>query len=160
MALNRRSFLSVELTEHPAPIRPPWTREADMARCTGCAACVEACPEAILLMERGLPQVAFGRGECSFCGACAEACPEPVFDLTRPAFAQVAAVGAGCLTLGGVACMACADICPEAAIRLRPRIGGPAVPELAASRCTGCGACVAICPADAVGMQEREAADA
>ncbi|WP_089258838.1 ferredoxin-type protein NapF [Cereibacter sphaeroides] len=160
MSVSRRDLLAVRLTDRPAPIRPPWTREADMARCTGCAACAEACPAGIVRMEAGLPQIAFAGTECSFCGACAEACPAPVFDLARPAFAHLAAVKEGCLAQEGVACMACADICPEAAIRLRPRIGGPALPELSSSLCTGCGACLAGCPAEALTIHPREPAHA
>lgn len=48
-------------------------------------------------------------------------------------------IGSTCLTLGGVGCGSCADACPEAAIRLRPRLGGPPVATLDARSCTGCG---------------------
>jgi len=55
-----------------------------------------------------------------------------------------------CLVHAGIACMTCRDVCPELAISMRPRMGGPFLPELDEAACTGCGECVAHCPADAI----------
>ncbi len=65
----------------------------------------------------------------------------------------VAAIGDACLAGAGIHCQSCGDACPEAAIRFRPRLGGPPLPEVAPDRCTGCGDCAAVCPADAVTLQ-------
>lgn len=146
----------------PPRIRPPWSGEARIAAaCTGCGACAEACPQGIVrLGEDRLPFLALSAGECTFCAACAAACPEPVFapglDPAAPpaaatAFSHRAAILAeDCLAAAGVHCQSCGDACPEAAIRFRPRIGGPPLPELSVPACTGCGACIATCPAGAV----------
>lgn len=63
------------------------------------------------------------------------------------------AISDDCLARSGVTCMTCRDICPEQAIRMRPRLGGPFLPEIDDDACTRCGACVDTCPADAVSLQ-------
>ncbi|MBP2445119.1 4Fe-4S dicluster domain-containing protein [Rhizobium leguminosarum] len=70
-------------------------------------------------------------------------------------FAHYASIGDGCLAHNYVDCQACRDSCPAGAIRFRPRLGGPFVPELDAQACTGCGACIAVCPADSITMKPR-----
>lgn len=162
---GRRSFLTGRRAlPLPEAVRPPWSRAASIAAaCSGCGACVAACPQHIIGLDaEGRPVLSFAESACSFCGACAEACPEPVFDRLLPAFEHVAAVGAVCFAGRGIVCQSCGDACPDGAIRFRPRLGGPALPELAADRCTGCGACIAACPARAiaVGARPPEAAHA
>ena len=143
-------------------MRPPWTGEAAIRdACTACAACIEACPQAILAAgPDGSPVLSLRENECTFCGACAEACPEPVFAprASRP-FRHVAAIEPACLAAGGVHCQTCGDVCPEMAISFRPRLGGPPLPALDENRCTGCGACLVACPADAIAVRPVEAAD-
>ncbi|CAH1668986.1 ferredoxin-type protein [Hyphomicrobiales bacterium] len=149
---GRRNFLTGRRPPLPDRVRPPWSRPASLAAaCSGCGACVPACPQRIIVFDAaGYPAVDFAAGECSFCGACADACPEPVFDRLIPAFAHVAAVGAECFARRGIICQSCGDACPETAIRFRLRLGGPALPEIAEDLCTGCGACIASCPTQAV----------
>lgn len=158
--LGRRSFLTGRFAPVRDVTRPPWTRhEALAAACTGCGACVEACPQAIIRMGAGRwPEIDFSRNECTFCGKCAEACPEPLFDRSLPAFTHVVAMSAACFAERGIVCQSCGDACPEGAIRFRPRLGGPALPSLDADRCTGCGACIATCPAEAIAVGTPETA--
>lgn len=158
--LGRRRFLTGRSAQpQPEGVRPPWSRAASVAAaCTSCGACVPACPQHIIAQDAGgRPILSFAESECSFCGACAEACPEPVFDRLLPAFEHVAAVGADCFAGRGIVCQSCGDACPESAIRFRPRLGGPALPEIAADRCNGCGACIAACPAQAIAVSAHSA---
>lgn len=149
---GRRNFLTGRHLSLPDAVRPPWSRAGSIAAaCSGCGACVPTCPQHIIgLDESGRPALNFTGSECSFCGACADACPEPVFDRSLAAFDHVAVIGPSCFAGRGIVCQSCGDACPEAAIRFRPRLGGPALPELAADRCSGCGACIAACPAQAI----------
>ncbi|WP_420566394.1 ferredoxin-type protein NapF [Thalassobaculum sp.] len=148
----------------PEPLRPPWTDTGRLLdACTRCGDCLPACPEQILVAgDGGFPEVDFGAGsgECTFCGACALACPAEVFVSDRKPAWNVRAVISKerCLAVAGVHCEACRDACGEAAVRFRPRLGGPPRPELDPDRCTGCGACAGPCPADAITLQEAEAA--
>ncbi|MCK7544105.1 ferredoxin-type protein NapF [Marinobacter bryozoorum] len=138
--------------------RPPWTGDDFTDACTRCGDCVTACPEQVLAPgDGGFPQVVF-RGEgCTFCGECAAACPEPVFDLTAVAFEWKAQVESQCLAHSGVHCQSCQDACEPRAIRFRPRLGRPPVPEISEEACTGCFACAAICPQDAIALQKPTA---
>lgn len=143
--------------------RPPWTDDDFTDLCTRCGDCIKACPEQVLAPgDGGFPQVVF-RGEgCTFCGDCAEACPEPVFDLARSAFEWYARIQEHCLALDGIHCQSCEDACEPMAIRFRPRLGKPPVPEISEDLCTGCFACAAVCPRDAIAFvtpsTEQEAA--
>lgn len=160
MDLSRRSFLASKVSEPvPSGLRPPWM--VAEAACSGCGHCVQACPSGLLAaLKAGRPVLGFDAGECTFCGLCAEACPEPVFDRAAPAFLHRIEIGSDCLARAGVSCLACGDSCPAAAIRFRPRIGGPALPSLDPTACTGCGACVGVCPAGAILATMPENADA
>ncbi len=56
----------------------------DHDRCTGCGACVEACPNEAIEMRDGFAQVLAER--CTECGTCVEVCPQgAVFPLAEPA---------------------------------------------------------------------------
>lgn len=162
MSASRRSFLFGRFRADRAALRPPWAIEAGAfeARCTRCDDCVRACPSAIVVAgDGGYPKVDFSRGECTFCGDCASVCRAQA--LRREAGARPWALGIaiteGCVARDGIECRVCGEICGEAAIRFRPRIGGAALPEADAERCTGCGACVAPCPAAAIELKQVNA---
>lgn len=150
-AIDRRSFLFAQHTSH---LRPPWTDERALASCTGCAACVSACPSRLLELVAGKPVITF-TSECTFCGACADACPDDLFDRERRPFRHTVSVTDRCLPRLGVVCQSCRDACPETAIRFKPRRGGPFLPEVQEDACTGCGACISTCPAQAIELTER-----
>lgn len=69
-----------------------------------------------------------------------------------PAVDHVAAIAESCLARRDIHCQTCGDSCPEAAIRFRPRLGGPPLPDVRAEACTGCGDCLPVCPAGAISI--------
>ena len=158
-SLSRRELLLGRPTAKAAILCPPGATIASLeAACTGCGLCVERCPTGIIALVDGVPSIDFALGECTFCGACAEACPEPVFaetDVRR--FPHVAAITDTCLARRNVACQSCGESCPEQAIRFRPVIGGPFLPEINEAKCTGCGACIGGCPVSAIAVKALEA---
>lgn len=154
----RRGFLRGRVRAvAPAP-RPPWAlaETAFLERCSRCDACIGVCPTGVLAAgEGGYPTVDFSHGECTFCGDCARACipgalSRPTADV--PPWALTARIGDGCLALRGVECRVCGEACGEGAIRFRPRLGGVALAELDAARCSGCGACFGPCPVRAISL--------
>ena len=157
VSLSRRGFLRGQFKAGPPPLRPPWARpEADfLAACTRCEACKTACPQDIVVIANGYPQVNFSLGACTFCGDCLNAC-EPKALIKRddsPPWSYLAAVAATCIATKGVECRICGEHCDESAIRFSPRIDGPPVPEIQNATCTGCGACVAPCPTAAISLR-------
>ena len=158
-AISRMQFLRGNITGRDMPVRPPWAlAEARFtARCTRCGDCLDACPTDILYKGRGgFPQVDFSRGECLFCAECTDICT-PAALLKSPGRApwtlKVSLDTETCIAFQGVECQACADPCEPRAIRMRPRIGGVALPAIDLSTCTGCGACYAPCPVQALRIQ-------
>jgi ferredoxin-type protein NapF len=159
-AISRMQFLRGDFSGRGAVLRPPWAlAEGDfVSRCDRCGECISSCPTHILHKGRGgYPEVDFGAGECLFCGDCAGACrpgalhrkvggaPWPLRAFIDPA---------ACVAFQGVECRSCCDPCEARAIRMRPRLGGAAIPELDAVNCTGCGACYAVCPVGAIRVQD------
>ena len=167
MDASRRGFfrgrrLAAAIT---VPLRPPWARSeaAFTAACTRCGACVEKCPNGIVVNGSGsFPVIDFSRGECSFCGDCATACAEGAISrMTDAQPWQIApVVAATCIAQQNVVCRTCGDSCEPRAIRFRPRLGAAAVPEIEIADCTGCGACVAVCPVQSIHMESLQTMDA
>lgn len=152
---TRRQFLRGRFGES-ASSRPPWAvaeREFP-ARCTRCDACIDACPEHILVRgSGGFPEVDFARGGCTFCGACVDACEPHALERTAAApWALKASIAPSCLALNRVVCSSCAERCEARAIRFRPALGAVPTPAIDLDRCTGCGACVAACPVSAIAV--------
>jgi ferredoxin-type protein NapF len=151
--LTRRQFLRGKFGES-ASLRPPWAAAEPefLARCTRCDACLDACPEHILVRgSGGFPVVDFTQRGCTFCGACVDACKPHALERTAaPPWAVKASIGASCLALNRVVCSACGERCEARAIRFRPALGAAPTPAIDPDRCTGCGACVAVCPVSAI----------
>jgi ferredoxin-type protein NapF len=132
---------------------PPWSIAAEQFRtlCTGCGACVEACPRSIIaLPEDKLPIMDFSQNFCMFCGECARSCPSGAlrFEPEQPPWRLRARIADNCLLAGRVLCRTCGDHCVKGAIAFSPADGR--LPEIAAAKCDGCGACVGVCPVGAI----------
>lgn len=141
------------------PLRPPWALdESDfLDACTACGACVERCPEHVLVRDAGGRPVFDPRlGECTFCGDCTSACEPRALDrAVHPEPWSLHAVAAdACLPRHGVVCSSCRDACPERAIAF-PMTSRVPTPSIDTERCTGCGACVAVCPVAALSLQPQ-----
>ena len=132
----------------------PWALPEGefLSRCTRCNACIDACPEHIVVRgSGGFPEVDFTRGGCTFCGRCADACAPRALDRAAgEPWALKATIAASCLARNRVVCRSCAERCEARAIRFVPALGGAADPVVDLERCTGCGACVAVCPVSAI----------
>lgn len=158
---GRRRFLTGRFAElDSSVIRPPGAAAGFEERCTGCADCVRACPEAILVMEGdGRPVVDFMQGACIFCGDCAEACRSgALVPSLLPDWPWRAKVGNGCLSMQGITCRACEDACEARAIRFRLATGGRSRPILDMDQCSGCGACASACPTQVISFERQEPA--
>ena len=155
--VGRADLLRGDAGGRRRPIRPPWALPESRftERCTGCGACVEACPEGILRRARGrLPVVEFRAGECTFCGDCVRACSDGALVRStgdRP-WMLIATIGGDCLARRGVECRVCGERCEARAIGFRLVPGRVASPEVDPGACTGCGACAAPCPVGAVSV--------
>lgn len=159
--LSRRDFLR---GRSPARGRvlPPGFLGSRPEVCSVCTLCLEHCPSSIIVMDDGVPSLDFSLGECSFCGECRTHCPHAADIFAGPvSLPHVVEIKAGCLARNGIDCQACRDHCPTTAIRFRPRLGGPFLPEILDDACSGCGACISVCPVGAVSVKVvRELSDA
>ena len=151
---SRRALLRGGRATAP-PLRPPWALGEDRFAdaCTACDACIDACPERVLVRGGGgLSEFDPRRGECTFCGDCADACRAHAFGPVsgRP-WTLRARTTETCLAVRGIVCSSCRDACGDAAIAFPPTRAVPR-PRVDPDRCTGCGACVSACPAAAVAL--------
>lgn len=159
-ALSRRAFfIPGDLRQGAEPVRPPKAvvEQRFTQLCENCTACVDACPEAIIISDpAGRPALDFALGACTFCGECTDACPTGALDreAARP-WTWAATIEASCLSYKGVTCRSCADACDVGAIRFRLQAGGRDTPLLDIDTCTGCGGCKSVCPADAITLSQH-----
>lgn len=150
---SRRAFLR-GFSRAASGIAPPWTSADFTDRCSRCDACIDACPESVLVRgDGGFPWLDLSRTGCSLCGDCARACPEPVFDLGRRPLPWNVRLEDGCLAQAGIHCRSCEDSCEARAIRFSLRRGAPPVPAIDTDACTGCGTCLSSCANQALKLE-------
>lgn len=158
----------VQFGRRPGVLRPPGAPSERhlLARCTGCGACLAACPTGGLL-----PELSFARLDAAFaprfvprqgpclpdCTTCGDVCSTGA--IARLSVEKKAAARIGlaridrsrCLPWArGERCTVCLDACPEEyrAIELRQTDPGEFRPFVDESQCTGCGVCEHRCPLD------------
>ncbi|MEN8213908.1 MAG: ferredoxin-type protein NapF [Pseudomonadota bacterium] len=161
--ISRVEFLRGNWRGRGSPVRPPWSLDEEhfLKACDGCSACIDSCPEQILIRGRGrYPQVDFTRGECTFCQRCVEVCKPAalVIDADLPPWRLKAEIAANCLAMQAVVCRACGEVCDEQAIQFRLALGGVSRPELDRDACNGCGACIKPCPVQAIAINQSDSA--
>ena len=153
--VNRRDFLRGRRAPRTV-FRPPWALDEQrfIEQCSRCNACIERCPEGILLRgDGGFPEVVFRRGACTFCGDCVTACePHALADNGQAPWLWTAVIGERCLAVRGITCRSCGDACEVEAIAFRPLLGGRSEIEVDNQACTGCGECIRVCPENVITM--------
>jgi RnfABCDGE-type electron transport complex B subunit len=111
-------FGALHMTEDGVP-------HVDSAKCTGCRACSNECPQHIIW---AIPKDIKGaRPICSNLNV------------------NKAMVSKNCKA-GCIKCEICVKNCPEKCIRMSGDASAPGIPVVDNTRCTSCGTCVAKCP--------------
>lgn len=145
---------------HPSMLlRPPGALLPDehyLEACTGCDACLEACPKHAIRLhpspvdpERLIAVLEVGRVPCVLCASlpCATACPDGA--LIHPGSPRQVRIGVAqvdprlCRTFRGEGCDVCVRVCPYPGEAIRMIGHRPLVMPAA---CTGCGLCQTACP--------------
>ena len=132
--------------------------------CTGCYACVAACPGDVIkpaTFEYGpdgilLPILKYNGHFCGYeCNACSSACPSGALspltlkEKKRTAIGKAIYMAGKCIVFqAGTDCGACDEHCPTKAITMVPVPGKSFLyyPKLNRDLCIGCGGCEYICP--------------
>jgi ferredoxin len=144
------------------PILPPGGRDVEhyLSRCSGCQACVAACPVKVLKAVGSIhPSLDYTEDYCQYsCVECGRICPTGAInflDVEEKRRTRVALSSLSpdlCVVVAkGQACGACAEVCPTRALRMIPfenaPVQGLTIPAFDEPYCIGCGACLVVCPA-------------
>ena len=150
-SITRKQFLRFDFTNQHAPLRPPWSvmEHLFIEACTGCANCIDNCPEKILFAGSGnYPEVDFSKGECFFCYECVKSCNDQALtgSIDSIPWNIKANITEQCLAFSGIHCMTCRDQCETEAITFTHSVSRPPYPTINPLLCNGCGACYQPCP--------------
>ena len=131
-------------------------------KCTGCQACISACPNGIIrpaAMEYGidgmfLPVIGFDHHFCAFdCNICTTVCPNGAIRPLKLEEKKQVQLGVAkfhidrCIpNTNGTDCGACDEHCPTKAVSMVPYGDGLRIPEVNPEICLGCGGCEYVCP--------------
>lgn len=147
------------------PIMPPGfdNRRRFLRHCTGCGACVSACPTSIITLSGSqygqkhilAATVDMKRGFCLYdCKKCTDVCPTGALEELTVSEKHRNVIGKARIDINrcilyakGEACGECARNCPTDAIKIVDTPDGRKAPELMFDKCIGCGKCAWVCPA-------------
>ncbi|MDD1781116.1 4Fe-4S dicluster domain-containing protein [Enterovibrio sp. ZSDZ35] len=134
-----------------APRPPTAVEDALLVRlCNQCGECVAACPQHIIGLFSGLPELALDANGCNECGECQRACPTLALASSTTSTGAKAIASGMCIRQVGAECDDCSAACPHGAITLTPR-----GIEINADTCSGCAQCRIACSTNAIHMTMR-----
>lgn len=86
-------------------LRGVVTLALDQQRCTGCGACLEVCPQAVLGLSLGNGKaVILDKDACMECGACARNCPATAIQVQAGVGCATAVINAALGRTGSECC--------------------------------------------------------
>lgn len=130
--------------------RPPGSAEESIFSklCTqGCNQCEQVCPQQVISMVDGLPELGLDYNSCSECGECARICPTLAISAHSIGTGAMPRISSNCLRRMSPSCEECVEMCSHDALSLLDR-----EVELNPDACSGCGQCREACPSMAIDM--------
>lgn len=146
--VNKSMQQTERMIYRTVPRPPTATDEATLTRlCNQCGLCVNACPQHVITLVNGLPELALDANSCTECGECQRVCPTlALAESTKHTGAQATMSGM-CIRQMGARCQECVESCPHQSISLNQR--GILIDI---ETCSGCAQCKAACPSSAIQM--------
>lgn len=146
-------------TDH-RPVFPPGhgSDRSFITRCTGCGACIAACPGQVLrpasLGEGSFsstlhPVMNYDLSYCRYnCNICTRTCPTGALTPQPLEVKQAMVIGLAMVEAEAcIGCGKCVGRCPRHAIKMTKTESGRRVVTVDHANCIGCGSCQYICPA-------------
>ena len=127
--------------------RPPSTvNEFTLeALCDGCGKCEQACPQQVISMIAGKPELELDYNFCSQCGECKGACHTEALSGKINSTGVIPSFENNCSRMISGQCNHCATQCPTNAIGFNGN-----QPHVASHLCNGCGRCRMACPVNGI----------
>lgn len=154
-----RGLLGGVKKTHHAAVLEPFTRivarppqavdETLLAKlCDGCGECENACPQQVISMIDGKPELHLDCNYCTDCGECQKACPTKALSNNVASTGMIPVFSGACRRVLHGYCDMCAEECPKQAIDLSEKR-----PTVIKENCTGCGQCRSSCPMGAISFE-------
>lgn len=127
--------------------RPPTAVDETLLSrlCDGCGECEKACPQHVISMINGKPELHLDCNFCTDCGECQHACPTLALSNTCHSTGIIPVFSGSCRRMLYGYCDMCAADCPQLAIDLNEKR-----PAVLKDKCNGCGQCRTACPMGAI----------
>ncbi|MEZ9298619.1 4Fe-4S binding protein [Vibrio splendidus] len=130
--------------------RPPSCAEESVLEdlCNGCGDCETACPQKVLRLIDGKPQLHLDCNYCTHCNACEKACSTGALSNTSTSTGVIPHISDSCQRMLFGQCQLCKESCQRQAIVIEGK-----KPTIAPERCNGCGECRSYCPFNSISFQ-------